>query len=72
METAMNILRNIVLALIVGGLLGWALTTRIPVHAAALGGTAAAAYMYGSLFVLDRGDRRENQARRTDDDEELG
>jgi hypothetical protein len=68
----MKTLRNIVLSLIVGGLFSWAMTTKLPLHVAALSGTAAAAFMYGGFVVNDRLERREGQLRRTDDVEEIG
>ncbi len=64
----MKILRGLVLSLIIGALFGWAFSTRVPAHAAALGGTAVAAYMYGSFVFIDRADRRGSKARRTEDD----
>ena len=53
------------------GLFAWAMAMKMPVHAAALSGTAAAAFMYGGFVFNDRLERRESQARRMDDDEEL-
>ena len=68
----MKILRNIVLALIVGGLFAWAMSMKMPVHAAALSGSGAAAFMYGGFVFNDRLERRESQARRMDDGDDLG
>jgi hypothetical protein len=58
--------------LIVGGLFAWAMTTTIPIHAAALSGTAAAALMYGGFVVNDRIERRESQVRRAEDHDGAG
>ena len=70
-ESAVKFLRNILLSLAVGGLFAWAMATKMPVHAAALSGTAATAFMYGGFVFNDRIERRENQVRRTEDDDEL-
>ena len=66
----MKLLRNVLFSLIVGGLFAWAMATKMPAHAAALSGTAAAAFMYGGCVFND--ERRERQVRRTEDYEELG
>jgi hypothetical protein len=72
MESVMKLLRNVLFSLIVGGLFAWAMATKMPVHAAALSGTAAAAFMYGGCVFNDRIERRERQGRRTEDYDELG
>ena len=68
----MKLLRNVLFSLIVGGLFAWAMTTTMPLHVAALSGTAAAAFMYGGFIFNARIERREGQARPTEDYDEAG
>lgn len=62
----MKTLRRLILCLVVGGLFGWAMSTKFPAPHAVIGGLAAGAVMQGSLAYFDRVDRRE-MARRTED-----
>jgi hypothetical protein len=68
----MKYVRNIILSLIVGGLFGWALSTKLPTPAAAFSGTAAAVFMFAGITVSARMDRREDRERRSRNSEELG
>lgn len=65
----MKTLRRAILCLVVGGLFGWAMSTKFPTPHAVLSGIAAGAFMQGSLAYFDRADRRE-LARRSEDAEE--
>jgi len=60
----MKTFRAALLSLVVGGLFGWALSTKFPVHIAALSGTAAAAFMHAGSIYNERIERRHALARR--------
>jgi hypothetical protein len=66
----MKTLRAALLSLVVGGLFGWALSTKFPVHIAALSGTAAAAFMHAGSIYNERLERRQTLARRAADPDE--
>lgn len=66
----MKTIRAVLLSLVVGGLFGWALSTKFPVHVAALSGTAAAAVMHGGNLYSERLERRQTLARRAADPDE--
>jgi 1,4-dihydroxy-2-naphthoate octaprenyltransferase len=66
----MKTLRAALLSLVVGGLFGWALSTKFPVYIAALSGTAAAAFMHAGSIYNERVERRQTLARRAVDPDE--
>lgn len=57
----MKILRRLLFSLLVGGLFGWAISTRLSIPFAVVSAAVATAFMYGGFAYSDWAERREGR-----------